>query len=137
MKDHIYVTSEDFDRLCRLVKGRRSGRSADRPYLDMLEQELDRAEVVDEHSIPHGVVTMNSEVRLKDLDTGEEKLYRLVFPNLARSANAISILAPIGTAILGYGLGDVIEWPVPKGVRRLEILDVVHKPEPVQDLVTA
>jgi len=129
MRNRIYITSEDFDRLCRLVRGRRAGHAADHGYLDMLEGELDRAEIVESHTIPPDVVTMNSEVRLKDLDSGEVKMYRLVFPNQSRGDHAVSILAPIGTAMLGYRVGDVIEWPVPKGLRRLQVLDVVSQPE--------
>lgn len=131
MRNRIYITNEDFDRLCRLVRGRRAGHSADHGYLDMLEEELDRAEIVEGRSIPPDVVTMNSEVRLKDLDSGEVKMYRLVFPNQSRGENCISVLAPIGTAMLGYGVGDVIEWPVPKGIRRLQVLEVMSQPEGV------
>jgi regulator of nucleoside diphosphate kinase len=72
---------------------------------------------------------MGSEVRLMDVDTGEIKVYRLVFPSEARTENSLSVLAPIGTAILGYRVGDVIEWRVPKGVRRLKVLDVLFQPE--------
>jgi regulator of nucleoside diphosphate kinase len=62
---------------------------------------------------------MNSEVRLLRMDSGEMKGYKLVFPSQAGAENALSVLAPISTAILGYRVGDVIEWRVPKGVRRL------------------
>lgn len=72
---------------------------------------------------------MNSEVRLKDLDSGDVKVYRLVFPTQARMENGISVLAPIGTAILGYRVGDVIEWRVPKGIRRLQVVEVLYQPE--------
>ena len=129
MRDRIFVTKIDFEELCRLVESRRAGRSSDRQYLDTLEQELDRAEIVEPHALPGDVVTMNSEVRLKDLDSGEVKVYRLVFPSQARTENTVSVLAPIGTAMLGYRAGDVIEWRVPKGIRRLEVLDVVYQPE--------
>ena len=129
MRDRIFVTKIDFEELCRLVESRRAGRSSDRQYLDTLEQELDRAEIVEPHAVPGDVVTMNSEVRLKDLDSGEVKVYRLVFPSQARTENTVSVLAPIGTAMLGYRAGDVIEWRVPKGIRRLEVLDVVYQPE--------
>jgi regulator of nucleoside diphosphate kinase len=129
MKDRIYITEADFERLNRLVEGRRSGAGRDRDYLDVLERELDRADIVEAEAIPHDVVTMNSEVRLKDLDSGDIRIYRLVFPSQARSENSISILAPIGTAMLGYCVGDVIEWRVPKGIRRLKVLDVLYQPE--------
>ncbi len=129
MPDCIYITNHDSERLRRLVAGRRGAKSIDHEYLDILEQELDRAEVVDTESIPHDVVTMNSEVRLKDLDSGETTVYRLIFPAQTRTENSISVLAPIGTAMLGYRVGDVIEWPVPKGIRRLKIVEVIYQPE--------
>lgn len=128
MRDRIFITRVDFERLCRLIAARRAGASLDHEYIERLEQEVDRAEIVEVDSIPQGVVTMNSEVRLKDLDSGDVRAYKLVFPSQTRSEKDISVLAPIGTAILGYRVGDVIEWPVPKGIRRLEILQVLHQP---------
>ena len=128
-RDRIYITKADFERLRRLVDGRRAGNDFDLEYLDTLEQELDRADIVDPDAIPRDVVTMNSEVRLRDLDSGEVMVYRLVFPAQARTGNAISVLAPIGTAILGYRVGDLIEWRVPRGVRRLQVVEVLYQPE--------
>ena len=129
MRDRIYITDDDCERLRRLIAGRRGAKSVDQEYLDILEQELDRAEVVDPDDIPHDVVTMNSEVRMKDLDSGEIRVYRLIFPTQTRTENSISVLAPIGTAMLGYRVGNVFEWRVPKGKRRLEILEVIYQPE--------
>ena len=129
MRDRIYITNEDSERLQRLIAGRRRGNSLDQEYLDMLEQELDRAEVVEPEAIPRDVVTMNSAVRLKDLDSGETRVYRLIFPTQTRTSDAVSVLAPIGTAMLGYRVGDVIEWRVPKGIRRLKVLEVIYQPE--------
>lgn len=129
MRDRIYITDADFERLRRLIAGRRGAKSMDNEYLDILEQELDRAEVVEPDAIPRDVVTMNSEVRLQDMDSGEIRVYRLIFPAQTRTENSISVLAPIGTAMLGYRVGSVVEWKVPKGVRRFKIVDVVYQPE--------
>jgi regulator of nucleoside diphosphate kinase len=129
MRDRIYITNGDFERLRRLIAGRRGANAFDREYLDMLEQELDRAEIVEQSAIPRDVITMNSEVRLKDLDSGEIQVYRLIFPTQSRTGNSVSVLAPIGTAMLGYRVGDVIEWRVPKGIRRLRVMDVIYQPE--------
>jgi regulator of nucleoside diphosphate kinase len=125
MRDRIYITEDDSRKLRQLIAGRRVGQSIDSEYLDTLEK-------VDENAIPRGVVTMNSEVRLKDLDSGETRVYRLVFPTQARRENGVSVLAPIGTAMLGYRVGDVIEWRVPKGIRRLKVLEVTAQPEPAR-----
>jgi regulator of nucleoside diphosphate kinase len=73
---------------------------------------------------------MNSRVRLKDLETNEEKVYTLVFPSEADlSQQKISVLAPIGTAILGYRIGDTVEWRVPAGVKNMRIEDILFQPE--------
>jgi len=128
LRDRIFLTEEDSNKLRRLVAGRRALLSSDGEYLERLEQELDRAEVVESDTVPRDLVTMNSEFRLRDIESREERVYRLVYPSQARSEHAISVLAPIGTAVLGYRVGDIIAWPVPKGTRRLEIL-AVHQPE--------
>lgn len=129
MRDRIYITNADAERLRRLIAGRRSANAVDHEYLATLEQELDRAEIVEPSAIPRDVVTMNSEVRMQDLDSGETRLYRLIFPTQSRAENSISVLAPIGTAMLGYRVGDVIEWRVPKGIRRLKVMEVMYQPE--------
>ena len=128
MRDRIFITEADYEQLTRLVAGRRAN-GIDAPYLAELEQELERAEVLSNgQQIPPDVVTMNSTVRLRDLDSHEVREYALVFPRQSRDINAVSVLAPIGTAILGYRVGTVIELHVPKGVRRLEVLEVLFQP---------
>jgi regulator of nucleoside diphosphate kinase len=126
MIDRIFITNTDFERLRLLVERRFDGYDHDRPNLDKLEQELDRAEVVESNAIPNDIVTMNSEVRLRDLDTGHVTSCRLVFPSQVRSPKDISVLAPVATGLLGYRAGSIVEWPVPKGIRRLQILEVLN-----------
>jgi regulator of nucleoside diphosphate kinase len=129
MRNPIFITETDYEKLRRLIAGRRGSR-ADAEHLDELESELERAEILEAtQTVPPDVITMNSEVRLKDLDSGEFKVYKLVFPSEARTESTLSVLAPIGTAILGYRVGDVIEWRVPKGVRRLEVMEILFQPE--------
>lgn len=120
----IYFTEVDYERLLVLVGdgfSRRHGRS---PVTQLVE-ELDRAEVVPEEALPIGVVAMYSTVRLTDLDTGAEHVYTVVYPHEADAERGhISVLAPIGTAVLGYRIGDVVEWEVPAGLRRFRIDEV-------------
>jgi len=98
-------------------------------YLAALAGELRRARVVPRSQLPPDVVTMDSTVRLRDLQTGEEETYTLVYPREADiGENKLSVLAPVGTALLGYRVGDVVEWPVPAGVARIRIEDVVARP---------
>ena len=126
----IYMTVSDMVRLMALVKGYRdSGREPDN--LDVLEAELDRALVMDAgRRLPSDVVTLDSRVLVVDLDSGEERLFTLVLPSKANiDEGRISVLAPLGMAVLGYRSGREIAWDVPGGRRRLMVRRVVHQPE--------
>ncbi len=124
---HLYITERDSERLWDLIM---IGSKSDAPYLDSLEEELSQAKIVSPKRVPPNVITMNSTVRLRDVDSGEEKTYTIVFPQrVGVVKNAISVLAPIGTALLGYREGDLIEWEVPAGTRRYEVLEVLYQPE--------
>jgi regulator of nucleoside diphosphate kinase len=126
----IQVTDDDMDRLRGLVRASRQSTRRDQHHLDELERELDRAEVVAAADVPADVVTMHSVVRVRDLDNGASAVYRLVFPVDADiERRQISVLAPVGTALIGYRAGDRIEWATPGGTRRLEIEEVLYQPE--------
>jgi regulator of nucleoside diphosphate kinase len=130
----IQVTQSDMERLMALLASRFKLRTRDREHLEMLAQELDRAEIVQAKDIPADAVTMHSQVLVRDLDTGGESTYTLVFPSDADIAKGkISILAPIATALLGYREGDEIEWPTPGGRRRLNVIQVLYQPEAAGD----
>ena len=102
----IYITELDYNRLNGLIARTSERNGTDREYLNKLEAELDRAEIVEPKDIPADVITMRSKVRLKDLVSGESNTYSLVFPTEADFAEGkISVLAPIGTAILGFRKG--------------------------------
>lgn len=126
----IHVTDYDMQRLQKLIEGTQNWGQKDREYLGHLEEELVRAIVVPSEKVPADVVTMNSRMRVTDLDSGKEMLIQLVFPREADfEQNKISILAPIGTALIGYRAGDTVKWKVPSGMRRLKIVEVVYQPE--------
>ena len=130
----LHITEFDKSRLEELIAVAEEFGSQDRKDLTSLAEELERAEVVSPKDVPADVVTMNSKVVLRDLSTSKEMTYVLVFPRDANiDAGAISVLAPVGTAILGYAKGDVVEWPVPSGVRRIRIDDVLYQPEAAGD----
>jgi regulator of nucleoside diphosphate kinase len=110
-------------------QGRTGGRR-DRDHLAELDQELDQAEIVDAGDVSPDVVTMHSTVRVRDLDTGRSVVYTLAFPVDADiERKRISVLAPIGTALIGYRAGDRVEWRTPGGTRRLEVEEVLFQPE--------
>ena len=127
----IYITEVDLARLRKLIEAARdSGVDSNRPYMNKLEDELDRANIVDPKEIPMDAITMRSKVRLKDLESRKEMIYSLVFPNEADvDEGRISVLAPVGTAMIGYRVGDIIEWEVPSGLRRLKVEEVLYQPE--------
>ena len=126
----IFVTDDDARKLRTLLDGVRERNVRDREHLQQLDDELDRARVVAASEIPADVVTMNSKLALRDLDTGEEMVFRVVFPSEANAdQHRISVLAPLGTAVLGYRAGDAIEWVVPGRTRRVRIESVLYQPE--------
>jgi regulator of nucleoside diphosphate kinase len=130
----IYMTKFDHGRLKELLGVAHAFSYSGRLDLAQLAGELDRAKIVDSKKIPADVVTMNSKVEIFDLDTQETMIYALVFPRDANiDEGRISILAPLGTAILGYRAGDEFEWEVPSGKRRLKIVKIPYQPEAAGD----
>ena len=126
----IVITRDDMARLKEVVRhGRRTSRR-DQGHLAELDQELDRAEIMDAENLSHDIVTMHSTVRVRDLDSGQSAVYTVVFPVEADiDKRRVSVLAPIGTALLGYRTGDRVEWRMPGGTRRLRIDEVLYQPE--------
>lgn len=122
----IYITERDWERLERMVSG--AGKA---PNIAKLRNELDQATVVPSEKIPFDVVTMNSRVSFQELDTGEKSEITLVYPSDADiNRRRISILAPVGAALIGLRVGDEIEWPLPSGkTRTYKIISVLFQPE--------
>lgn len=126
----IYITEYDLKRLRELIEEAKRVERRGNEYLDSLDIELSRGKVVAPTEVPPDAVTMNSRVHLVDLDAHEEMVYTLVFPQEADiTQSKISVLAPIGTAMLGYRVGDTFTWQVPDGVRRLQVKQVLYQPE--------
>jgi len=130
----IYMTEFDVERLHTLIdEAKRLDRHGNE-YLESLEIELSRAQVVAPTDVPADVITMNSRVCLRDLDSQEELIVILVFPRDADIVqDKISVLAPIGTAMLGYRVGDIFTWTVPDGVRQLQVEKILYQPEAAGD----
>jgi regulator of nucleoside diphosphate kinase len=129
MNDSITISSFDKKRLLGLIEEWEAD-PGDRGHIDDLAEELERAIVVEPQAMPADVVTMNSRLRLTDADTGEQKTVTIVFPGMANTDEGkISVLAPLGTALLGYRVGELVEWNVPSGLRRLRIDAIEYQPE--------
>jgi len=130
----ICISKADMKKIRQLIAGVKLAGSRSKIDLEALEKELNRAKIMDPKRIPEDVVTMNSMVRLCDLESGEEMIYTIVYPSEADIEHRkISILAPIGTALLGYRVGDTVEWTVPSGTRILKIQEVLYQPEAAGD----
>jgi regulator of nucleoside diphosphate kinase len=129
----IFVTEPDLDRLTQLLDSDVARR--DPASRAALEEELGRAVVVDSAEIPPDVVTMNSRVRFEDVDTGEKLDMTVVYPvNADVERGRISVLAPVGSALLGLTVGQAIQWPLPGGkARHLRVVGISYQPEAAGD----
>lgn len=126
----IALSRFDHERLERLL-----AKLGSRPELDSLREEIERAEVIEPDAVPSDLVTMNSVVRFVDEESGKESEVQLVFPGHADvESSRISVLAPIGSALLGLSVGDSIDWPLPAGqTRRLRVVAIRYQPEAAGD----
>ncbi len=126
----IIISAADHEELSAAIVA--AGRLSDRARAEItaLRSELERAEIVAPDEVPPDVITMNSRAELLDLETKERMEFSLVFPAEADiEEGKISILAPLGTAMLGYRVGDEFEWAVPYGHRRLRVTRIEFQPE--------
>ena len=130
----IFITRRDRERLTLMLEEALAGKHRDAAFLKELARELAIAETVEPKAVPADVVTMNSRVVVKDLENGESSEYTLVFPEQADVEQArLSVVSPIGTAILGYAKGDTINWQTPGGPRQIRIMDIPYQPEAAGD----
>lgn len=132
-KPQIILTSLDLDRLEALLESIPADAF---PGKAALQAELDRAEIVAPERVPPSVVTMNSTVRFSIENSDEDFCLTLVYPkDINGSANRISILAPVGSALLGLSVGDELEWPRPGGgMMKVCVVEIVYQPERAGDL---
>ncbi|MHB8054033.1 MAG: nucleoside diphosphate kinase regulator [Candidatus Aminicenantales bacterium] len=134
MAKKVTLTKADYERLMALVSVDLSPQDPDAGSIRELRTELERAVIVESGKIGADIVTMNSRVRIQDLDTGEQKEYTLVYPLAADfSQGKISVLVPLGTALIGFRTGDVVEGKVPGGIRKFKIKKILYQPEAAGD----
>lgn len=124
----ICVTTQDYDRLQEAMSRYAALNS------ELLDEELARAEIVEPKQIAANVVTMNSELRYEDIESGVIRTVRLVYPPQADANRGwISVLAPLGSALIGLRVGQEITWAMPNGDRRLKICEITYQPEAAGD----
>ena len=123
----IVMSSLDWDRLDQLMADPANRRL---PVAAALQRELDRARIVEPNEVPPEVVTMNSTIRFMDETSKAESELTLVYPVAAGAAGTVSVLAPVGSALLGLSVGQTIAWPMPGGrTAQLRVLEVLRQPE--------
>lgn len=129
-KRKIYITKSDAVRLEELLKAGLRHNHMDQANLLVLQQELRAAKIVEPNKVAPDVVTMNSTVRILDVESGESSEITLVFPEHADPVEGrISVVAPMGAAVLGYKVGDTVRFRTPKGERKLQIEEILYQPE--------
>jgi regulator of nucleoside diphosphate kinase len=130
MQKDLLIIQKDAERLRLLIRDRTSCDENEQSYLKQFAEELLRARIINPKNMPPDVVTVNSLVKLRDMDSREFCLYRIVYPGGRESGNErVSVMAPIGMVLLGCRVGDVVALPVSGGMRRLQIEKVLYQPE--------
>ena len=122
VKKTLFISERDYQSLLPLIE------KCDTPAVEALDNELGRAKIVRNTELPVDVVAMDSRVTFIDLDTGEESTVTLVYPaNVNIEQMRISILSPVGTALIGLRVGGKIDWPLPSGkIRHLQVVAVTQ-----------
>lgn len=130
---NIILSSLDCARLRDLLITARQFGAKPSTLLDTLEGELNRATILPPEQIPPYVVTMNTCVRLVDIDTGKSMTYTLVFPSEADPEQGkLSILSDLGVAIIGFSIGNTVEQQFPEGIRSYKIDTIYFQPEAIK-----
>jgi regulator of nucleoside diphosphate kinase len=133
MARQIIMTESDRVKLQKMVSDILLTEVDGTEHVRSLDAEMRRAVVVPSGQVPPDVITMHSKALLS-FDDGEDELYTLVYPDEADlSENRVSVLSPVGTAILGYRTGDVVDWDVPEGSMAIQVKSVEYQPEAAGD----
>lgn len=132
-KPNIIINELDAERLDKLLE---QPAYADSAIAAALNDELDRADILPPEEIPANVVTMNSRIRFIDLTSEKESIRTLVYPaSLKDSAEQLSVMAPMGAALLGLSVGTEISWEMPNGdSARIKVLEIIYQPEAAGEL---
>lgn len=130
MERALYLTDYDYERLELLLDNMNSVPQNRREDLSRLEDDLETCKIIAPEEMPANIVTLHSTVRYLDLDSNKERVVTLVFPsNADLSKGRISLIVPLGTAILGRAEGDIVFWKTFDGQKTIRIEEVLYKPE--------
>ena len=130
MEEKIKITELDYMRLSGIVRTARNKKGIELNNLDALAREINRAEKVDSNCIEPEYVTMNSIVQVENIETQRPMTIKIVYPKEADFKKGyVSVLSPLGSALLGYKIGDIVKFDAPKGLVTIKILSVEYQPE--------
>lgn len=123
--NQLILRKDDYAILNAYLKNARSQRTFNKQEADDLQAELKKAKLVDSEDFPQDVVGLNSTVKIQSDSKNAAMILKIVIPEEANiKENKISIMAPIGTALIGFREGQKVKWKVPKGYNTFTILDV-------------
>ncbi len=132
--ENIIVNSLDYQRIQRQIKEAMVQKTIDATEAEKLINELNSATILTPHEIPGDVVTMNSVIRISFADSAKQLEFKIVYPNEANfKEKKVSIFSPVATALIGFRVGDLIEWMVPGGLTKIRIDEIVYQPEAAGD----
>jgi len=131
---NIIVNKLDYLRIQKRINEAIQEKTIDASEAEKLLNELNSATIVEPHEIPNDVVTMNSVVTISFAEIGKQQEFKIVYPDEANfKEKKISIFSPIATALLGFRVGDLIEWMLPGGLTKIRIDQIIYQPEAAGD----
>lgn len=132
---NIIVNRLDYIRIQKQIGEAKQNKTIEASEAEKLINELNSATILDPDKIPGDVVTMNSVVKITFVDAGKQQEFKIVYPNEANlKEKRVSIFSPVATALIGFRVGDLIEWMVPGGLTKIRIDEIIYQPEAAGDL---
>jgi regulator of nucleoside diphosphate kinase len=130
MKTQLQISNLDYQRLSGLIQKFKTTMKDDLHNIETLEIEIERAKRIEPRKIKPNVVTMNSDVEVIDIDAERMMKFKLVYPEEADfKTGKLSVLSPLGSALIGYREGDEVEFSVPAGMKKVRIGKILYQPE--------
>jgi regulator of nucleoside diphosphate kinase len=124
-KEQLILRKDDYELLVNYLKGNINSNSFDKHNAEELSTELKKAKLVNDNQFPEDVVGLNSKVTIKDESEDKTMAVTLVKPDMSDiKEKKISIMSPIGTALIGFRKGQKVKWKVPAGMKTFLIVDV-------------
>jgi regulator of nucleoside diphosphate kinase len=125
IRQPLVLSTADYDIICNLLKYGTVGTALNRSEAEGLRNELSRASLLRPEEMPMDVIRLNTEVIVEDETDGNTLQLTVVTPSHCDiKKGKISVLSPVGTALIGYRKGDTVSWQVPKGIKTFFIVDV-------------